>query len=114
MHTHSDHQFDHQKLMRECPVCGTDYQDDAFHILSEADDLATVHVTCESCDNAIMALFAVTPMGMSTVGIITDLSPDDYDVMESLNTISEDDVLDFHSCMKEGAAFEQALQQSYQ
>ncbi len=113
MHTHSDHQFDPQKLMRDCPVCGSEYQEEAFQILADTVDAATVHITCESCENAIMALFVTTQVGMSTVGIITDLSPADFDAMAGLRAISEDDVLDFHSCMKDSRALEQALEQTF-
>ena len=100
--------------MRDCPVCGADYHEDAYSVLVDAEEMATVHVTCESCENAIMALFAATPVGMSTIGIITDLSPEDYDRTSALKPISEDDVLDFYSFIKTGRAFEQALEQPYQ
>lgn len=105
----AEQHLDYMKLMRECPVCSEEYDDEAVQVLEDRETSSTIHVACESCHNAILALVLSTPVGMSTIGILTDLTAADYERTNSLPLLTEDDVLNLYSCLKSGDALEKRL-----
>ena len=109
MQTPAEQHRDYMKLMRECPVCSEEYEDDAVNVIEDTITSSMIHVTCESCQNAILALVLATPVGMSTIGILTDQSADDYERTEELGPVSEDTVLDLYRCLSSGQLLEQRL-----
>ena len=105
----SEQHLDYMKLMRECPICAEEYEDDVVNVLEDTETASMIHVTCESCHNAVLALVQATPVGMNTIGILTDQTAEDYERTAALSPLSEDDVLDLYSCLTTGHKLEQSL-----
>jgi len=84
------------KIVRECPLCKTDYDLGDMVVLQEGENTHLVHATCPHCQNAILSLVMISPLGLSSVGVMTDLSPDDTLRLKDKKNISDDEVLDFH------------------
>ncbi len=97
------------RLMRQCPLCRKDYQEKALSLIEEREGASLVHITCTNCDNAVLAVVMVSPLGMSSMGIVTDLSIDDVAHFRGRDIFSQDDVLDFYSTMQECGALERAV-----
>lgn len=83
--------------LRECPVCKAQYGKDQIDSLYEQQNVHLVHVTCPTCQNMLVAVLAASAMGISSVGMLTDLSADDIVRTQEISPVSEDDVLDFHT-----------------
>jgi hypothetical protein len=66
-------------------------------------------MTCEACGHAIIALFAVSDFGMSTLGIVTDLNLDDAKRTIGLSDMQLDDILNFHVFIRDGHIFEKHI-----
>lgn len=62
-----------------------------------------LHLTCTYCNNAMLALIVVSKMGMSSVGMLTDLSAPDAQRLYRHAPLSEDTVLNFHDYLKKGS-----------
>jgi hypothetical protein len=92
--------FDRLRLMRECPLCGGAYQEKQVEIIEENGSGHLVHITCDQCQNAILSLVVVSQIGMSSVGIVTDLSAIDARRLQKRPPVSEDVVLNFHQYLK--------------
>lgn len=100
------------KLIRECPLCKQEYDFDQIKVIEEDTGAHLVHITCIQCSNAMLAVIMVNQLGMSTVGMVTDLMPDDVVRLRAKQPVSSDDVLTFHEFLSEESHFETALMRS--
>lgn len=100
------------KLMRQCPVCEKDYQTDHVYILEEYGGSHLIHMTCPHCQSAVLALVMISPIGMSSIGMMTDLSMDDALRVRDREPIADDDILTLHTALEygfNGSSFEKLL-----
>lgn len=88
------------KLVKECPVCKAAYEPGMTTILEAYDEAELVHITCGSCTHAMIAIVAVSQFGMSTIGMMTDLTKTDAVRMRSRQAISGDDILNLHALLQ--------------
>lgn len=88
--------FEQIKLMKGCPLCKRDYTIDALEIVEEGTGTHLVHLTCTHCKNAMLALIVVSKLGMSSVGMLTDLNAPDARRLHNKDAIGEDMMLGFH------------------
>ena len=86
--------------MKECPLCGAVYKASAVATIEEHESGHLVHVTCSKCQNAILAMVMITPIGMNSVGMVTDLSAADVVRFRRRAPITEDELLNFHLFLK--------------
>lgn len=89
------------RLMNQCPVCKGAYRAGQKDVLEERGAAHLVHITCPHCSNAIMAVIITTPMGMSSVGMLTDLTADDVCRLSRRGAWSEDELFACHMLLKE-------------
>ena len=101
-------------LMRRFPVCSTAYSEDMFRRIDENDGAHLLHCTCQSCHQSILALVMTSSVGVSSVGMITDLTAEDVSKISRKQSISEDELLSFHSLLTHGRVFEQSVLAGYQ
>ena len=88
------------KLLQQCPICKGQYDAKKAKILEEKGEAHLVHITCPHCQNFILAVVVVSNFGMSSVGMVTDLSEVDVKRLRSRDSISEDELLGFHTLIK--------------
>lgn len=94
------------KLLKQCPICKLGYEQSDMKVIDESDEAFYVHVRCQKCENAVVAVMVISPLGMSSVGVLTDLTDEDCARCYAYEPISQDDVLDFHEWLRyDGAAF---------
>jgi hypothetical protein len=84
------------KLMRSCPLCKHEFGEESVRVLEQREESHLVHVTCPKCLSAVLAVILVSPLGMSSVGVFTDLDAADVMKIRHKRIFSEDDVLDFY------------------
>ncbi len=93
-------QLSGMKLLKDCPSCQTNFQQTDIRVVDTYHNVHLLHVTCSSCTHAILSLFAVSQLGMSSVGMATDLSAADAERVLGSVPIHEDEVLAFHSFLE--------------
>lgn len=101
--THTDKQnalFDQIKIMKNCPMCKNEYTRDALELLEEGIGTHLVHLTCMICNNALLALIVMSRLGMSSVGMLTDLDAPDAKRLYRKSPLGEESILDFHDYLK--------------
>ncbi len=103
--------FERLKLMRSCPVCTAAYQGSEGHVLEETSESALVHMTCQSCRSALLALVVTSALGMSSVYVMTDLSVMDTIRLRDAQSVAQDHVLDFHLYLQQPYAFEERMKE---
>lgn len=89
-----------QPLLTQCPLCDTSYTGAKAVVIAGERDGQIVHITCASCKCAIIAVILTTPVGMSSLGMLTDLSEKDAFKFQDAQAISSDEILEFHSVLQ--------------
>jgi uncharacterized Zn finger protein len=93
---------DSQRIVSYCPLCETEFNPMEARVLDESAEASLVHVRCKECRNAMLTLVLMTKAGVSSVGLVTDLSYDDVVKFKEGSGISVDDVMGAHQGLKNG------------
>lgn len=97
--------------LRTCPLCSHAYNESGIELLFEESGVHLVHITCIQCQSKVLNIVTISDIGMSSVGLFTDLNADDVVSFYEKDPISEDDVLRFHHMMnREASALSELLQ----
>ncbi len=89
------------RLMAHCPLCQTRYQPNLAKVLAEREDAYLLHVPCAKCHSAVVALIVTNMFGVNSVGILTDLTPDEVLSVQH-QFVDADDVLAMYQASKNG------------
>ena len=87
------------KLMRQCPLCKKEYKKEEIKIIENRDKINLIYIRCEACENSVLALVIISAMGVSSVGMMTDLSSGDVKKFSGKQPFTEDDLLNFHKIL---------------
>lgn len=93
------------KLMKECPLCGQEYSQKSLKIIEQTEETRLVHITCAECSQALLALVLTTRLGLSSIGILTDLTAPDVGKFQKKYPVTEDDILNFHNYLEHNKQF---------
>jgi hypothetical protein len=88
------------RLLQQCPICKGQYDAKKAKILEEKGDANLVHITCPHCKNFILAVVVVSSLGMSSVGMVTDLNESDVKRLHGKGAVTEEELLEFHTLIK--------------
>lgn len=97
------------KLSQYCPLCESNFNPAETNILGEKSDSHLLHIQCSNCRNAIIALVLISSVGVSSVGVVTDLGFQEVQRLKSERTVSTDDVIDAHHLLNDESAFFSSL-----
>lgn len=89
------------KVVSYCPVCNVRYQSNRALVIDERDDAHLVYLKCQRCATSVLAVVLTNSLGVSSVGMVTDLSCDEVVKFRSAAAISADDVLEAHEALAE-------------
>lgn len=81
------------RLITYCPLCHTHFNPLEAKILDEKGDSHLLHMECRGCHSSIVVLVLASELGVSSVGLVTDLKSDEVIKFKNLMEISCDDVL---------------------
>lgn len=87
------------RLISYCPICNTHYNPLAAQVLEERDDAHLIHVECRKCGSSIVALVLTGGIGISSVGLVTDLSGEEVLKFRNRESVRADDVLAMHQAL---------------
>jgi hypothetical protein len=88
------------RLISYCPLCNTHYNPSEAAVLEEKDGAHLIHVSCNRCKSSIVAVIITGGIGVSSVGLITDLTSKDVMKFKISSPISEDDVIEAYELMR--------------
>ena len=89
-------------VIKVCPSCQTAYYPWQTQILEERQDAHLVFVECHKCGSGQVALIVSSALGVSTVGLVTDLTSTDVLKFMDNTYVEVDDVLDIHQQLDSG------------
>ena len=81
--------------------------------MEERDESHLVYIKCRQCQSAVLALVSLTNLGVSSVGLVTDLSSDDVIKFKSAEPISCDEVIEAHQFLSKNQVLIDQLNQQF-
>ena len=93
---------EHLRLISSCPVCNGRYAPGVMRVLEERNDAHLVYLKCRRGAAAVLAVVLANQMGVSSVGLVTDLDSADVLRVRRYATVTVEDVLDLHSALTSG------------
>lgn len=84
------------RLISYCPLCEAVYSPLKARVLEEREDAHLLHIQCSSCHSSIVALVLSSAIGITSVGLVTDLTGDDVLRFKDEQALSADEVLALH------------------
>lgn len=79
-----------------CPLCETRQKGFSNQILAESPTARLIHTHCHGCGSFIVSVILANSMGISSIGLVTDLTSEDVLKFKDGAAITYDDVLTFY------------------
>lgn len=95
----SSSSLDNLRLISYCPLCNAHYNPTEAKILEQKDGAHLIHVECGHCHSSIVAVVITGSIGVSSVGLITDLTSQDVMRFKNSESLSEDDVIEAYQTL---------------
>ena len=77
-----------------CPICNKEYKPTNIKSVTEAGDTLLAHSNCPRCQSSILSLLYKDMLGITMVGMVTDLSYNDAVRIKDQPPLDEDDILE--------------------
>ncbi len=68
---------DNMQFVSKCPFCSAEYDLNGAQVIGEEEDSTVVYVTCSECESSIVAVVAMTGLGIASLGLVTDMTAED-------------------------------------
>lgn len=81
-------------------MCQANYNPLKTEVMAERDDAHLLYLVCRQCGSAVVALVTNGLAGLSSFGMVTDLTSHEVVTMASPQTVEEDDVLALHEWLE--------------
>jgi len=91
---------DNVRVVSHCPFCNNRYNPFEAKVLEEKINAHLLYIKCHSCQSSILALVMSNPLGISSVGVVTDLLPEEVFRFQQEDAISEDGVLNNYEALQ--------------
>jgi hypothetical protein len=98
----SSSSLENLRLISYCPLCNTHYNPSEAKVLEEKDGAHLIHVECRTCKSSIVAVIITGGIGVSSVGLITDLTGPDVMRYKLADPVTEDDVIEAYEMLAKG------------
>ncbi len=81
------------QLSSRCPLCDARFKATNAEILDESRQGILFHLTCPDCRASLLAVVAASKLGLSSFGMVTDLTAADTRRLRKGRAITHQDVL---------------------
>jgi len=88
------------KLVSYCPLCDTHYNLMEARVLEESESASLIYIRCRNCQSSILALVLNNAMGISSVGLVTDLGPEEVLKYRISGEVNEDSILESYQLLQ--------------
>ena len=88
------------RIISHCPVCHYNYNQAEVRILEELESAQLIYIRCKNCHSAIVAMISINSIGISSVGLVTDLDGVEIQKFKEMSEVSGDDVISVYQNLK--------------
>lgn len=87
------------KLVSYCPFCSTSFTPEKASVVGESKESWLLHINCDHCASSIVLLLLVGEVGISSFGLVTDLTVKDVDRFHKSERIVSDDLINLYEML---------------
>ncbi len=87
------------KVMRECPVCTTVFENEHIKTVETTEGSQILHTTCSACQNSLIFFIGSTQLGLGLIGMMSDLTYEDIIRFRPKEAISEDTIIECYQAL---------------
>ena len=84
------------RLLSYCPLCEFATRPLQAKLLEAKDEAYLVHLQCSHCQSSIVATVMTQTYGLTSIGLVTDLTSDEVIHFKEASVVTADDVLNIH------------------
>lgn len=90
------------RVIAACPLCEERYTPLQASVIAAREGAHLLHLECRNCGGAVVAAIRNDQVGVSSIGLLTDLTSDDVvKFVDARGPATADDVLDLHSVLQD-------------
>lgn len=87
-------------LVTRCPFCSAEYDLDGAQVIGEENDATMVYITCTECESSIVAIVAMSGLGVVSLGLVTDMTVEDTKRFMKEKQVSSDEFLSIYELLE--------------
>lgn len=87
-------------LVSRCPFCSAEYDLEGAKIIGEEDESTMIYVTCSECESSIVAIVAMSGLGIVSLGLVTDMTAEDTKRFSGAKSVSSDELLSIYELLE--------------
>ncbi len=87
-------------FVSRCPFCSAEYDLDGAKVIGEQEDSTVVYVTCSECESSIVAVVAMSGLGIVSLGLVTDMTSEDTSRFFAGKRITSDELLNIYEILE--------------
>lgn len=81
------------KFIGHCPICNKHYEENRAKLFAKHHEANLIHITCSKCAGNFIAMVVVMSQGLSSVGMVTDLTFDDAKLLYKTAPLTVDEII---------------------
>ncbi len=93
---------DANQIVSRCPHCNQGYRIEEAQEIEVTDDSTTVYAECSRCRSSIIAVVAMSGLGVVSLGMVTDMNREDIYRFRASGPISSNELLEIIQSLKQG------------
>ncbi|MBI4021979.1 MAG: hypothetical protein HY372_01345 [Candidatus Andersenbacteria bacterium] len=87
-------------LVTRCPFCSAEYDLDGAQVIGEENDATMVYITCSECESSIVAIVAMSGLGIVSLGLVTDMTVEDTKRFMSAKQLTSDEFIEVYELLE--------------
>ncbi|XOU95031.1 MAG: hypothetical protein ACNFW9_03125 [Candidatus Kerfeldbacteria bacterium] len=88
-----------QNLESYCPLCNTSFLPEKATVIEESQESWLLHTNCAQCSSSIVLMVLVSEIGISSFGLVTDLTKKDIVRYKKSEIINSDNLIDLYQAL---------------
>lgn len=81
------------KIINKCPICSATYPQQQIKVFATEESAQILHLTCGACHSFFVAMIVLLGNGISSMGMVTDLSYRDVQRLHGQESFTLDEAL---------------------
>lgn len=82
------------QIISRCPLCNASYRMEDAQVVETTDESSMVYVECSRCKSSIVAVVAMSGMGMVSLGMVTDMNREDVERFRASPSMTGNELLE--------------------
>jgi hypothetical protein len=87
-------------MVTRCPFCSAEYDLDGAQVIGEENDATMVYITCSECESSIVAIVAMSGLGIVSLGLVTDMTAEDTKHFMSAEEVTSNELLEVYELLE--------------